>query len=152
MLAREQEAQDEIARRAQTDSEMEEPRAIAAEAVRADRVDLAHHVRRLHVYGKDRSEIINLQIEGYNRAVTEIADLIDPSSDAHIGGHPEMPLHQYEPAGDGTCLACLPPGAILASALAAANIACDSGEDVDRLIDELRKRGLTIAGAQRETK
>ncbi len=41
-----------------------------------------------------------------------------------------------------------PPGAYLASALAAANISCDSGEDVDRLIDELERRGWTLARSQ----
>ena len=39
----------------------------------------------------------------------------------------------------------LPVGAYVASALMAAKIDCDSGEDVDRLIEELEKRGYTIA-------
>jgi hypothetical protein len=39
----------------------------------------------------------------------------------------------------------LPVGAYLASALMAANIPCDSGEDVDRLIAEMGKRGLRLA-------
>lgn len=39
----------------------------------------------------------------------------------------------------------LPVGAVLASALMAANYGGDSGEDVDRLIAELAKRGLAVA-------
>ena len=35
-------------------------------------------------------------------------------------------------------------GAALASALMAANIPCDSGEDVDRLIAEIEKRGYRL--------
>lgn len=38
----------------------------------------------------------------------------------------------------------LPVGAIVASALMAANISCDSGEDVDRFLTELRKRGYSV--------
>jgi hypothetical protein len=41
----------------------------------------------------------------------------------------------------------LPVGAILASALMAANYPGDSGEDVDRLIAELGKRGVRITEA-----
>ncbi len=38
----------------------------------------------------------------------------------------------------------LPVGAVLASALMAANYGGDSGEDVDRLIAELEKRGVRL--------
>ncbi len=42
----------------------------------------------------------------------------------------------------------LAAGAALAAALMAANIPCDSGEDVDRLIAELDKRGYRLVGDQ----
>lgn len=45
---------------------------------------------------------------------------------------------------DEHATADLPPGAYLASALAAARIPTDSGEDVDRLIGELARRGWTL--------
>lgn len=38
----------------------------------------------------------------------------------------------------------MPVGALLASALMAANIPCDSGEDVDRLIAEMAKHGVRL--------
>lgn len=28
-------------------------------------------------------------------------------SGRYVGGHPEMPLHPYEPTGEGTCAACI---------------------------------------------
>ena len=43
----------------------------------------------------------------------------------------------------------VPVGAYLASALAAANIPCDSGEDVDRLISEMGRVGLFITRQDR---
>ena len=52
--------------------------------------------------------------------------------------------------GDSRQSEGLPVGAILASALMAANIPCDSGEDVDRLLDELRQRGYVVAAALKE--
>jgi hypothetical protein len=44
----------------------------------------------------------------------------------------------------------LPIGAYLAAALAAANIPCDSGEDVDRLLSELAARGYVLHDWQAE--
>ena len=45
----------------------------------------------------------------------------------------------------------VPVGAYVASALAAANIPCDSGEDVDRFLDELAKRGYRVAPVKEGT-
>ena len=42
-----------------------------------------------------------------------------------------------------------PVGAHVASALMAADIPCDSGEDVDRFLSELAKRGVHLTGAER---
>jgi len=42
----------------------------------------------------------------------------------------------------------LPVGAYVASALMAANIECDSGEDVDRFLAELAKRGYRVAALE----
>ena len=44
----------------------------------------------------------------------------------------------------------LPVGAYVAAALMAANIPCDSGEDVDRLLSELAARGYHVAAIHPE--
>lgn len=74
----------------------------------------------------------------------------------YVGGHPIIPLHEYEPTGTGECAACLRPeasvipvGAYVASALMAANYGGDSGEDVDRFLEELRRRGYEVTPTAR---
>jgi hypothetical protein len=58
-----------------------------------------------------------------------------PTDDSDEATHPEPTPESVER---------LPVGAILASALMAANYPGDSGEDVDRLIDELAQRGYSL--------
>lgn len=47
-------------------------------------------------------------------------------------------------------LDALPVGAYVATALAAAKIPCDSGEDVDRFLSELAKLGYEVAAVGAE--
>lgn len=68
----------------------------------------------------------------------------ESTSGPYVGGHPEMPLHVYEPTDGGTCAACdraqLEPRTSAGRSMLSTLVPANDGSVLDLMRNELRER------------